>query len=182
MKNFPLGVIVSLSVFLGFFFSQLLSKREKQIAEKKKTEIMVDTTFSKFFPTKKGNIFNMIVLTVPDNQQPYKTPGSYFWNEKGQLVIKVSEMNNWKYSYLVAIHEIVESQLCIEHGIPLTAIDSFDRQWHYIPGSSIEEPGADPRAPYHKEHMKSLEIEENMCKALGEQWIPYNKKMEEWQQ
>ena len=76
--------------------------------------------------------------------------------------IEVADMGNKNYEFAIAIHELVESRLCEEHGITTDQIDLFDMGW-----KGDGEPGDDPSAPYHKEHVAATEVEIAVCKALG---------------
>lgn len=176
MENY---FFIFIALFLGFLGGCKATQSNKSI--KNNEQVCVGTEITSLTPTKESWKFNVLLLTVPDSTQRY-SPGDYFWNRKNQLVIKVSEIKNWKYSYLVAFHELIETQLCIEHGITVEQIDAFDSAWVYVPGSGIEEPGADPRAPYHKEHVFALKMERLMAEELGVDWDTYNAAMEKMQQ
>ena len=174
---------VLISVFLIVTLIEVAceKKQSEQTQTANKKQLVVDTAYSNFLPSVDGQKFNMLVLTIPIDKQPYPTPAYHHWNSDGTLIILVSG-KNWKYNCCLQEHEMVEAALCIKDRIHLADIIAFDKQWKHIPGSGIEEPGADPKAPYHKEHMFALDMEHQMSDALGMNWITYNKEMEEAQQ
>ena len=47
-------------------------------------------------------------------------------------------------------------------------IDKFDM------GYKGDDPGLDPKAPYHREHMKCLELEKHLCEQLYLHWDIFN--------
>lgn len=115
------------------------------------------------------------IKTVPDRSQRYNTVGDYRRKNKKDI-IRVSNMNNWKYEVLVAVHEIIEQFLCRSRGINEDAITAFDQHFekrrnHFL----LDEPGNDPDAPYYKEHQFALKIEKLFAQELGVDWNEYNK-------
>ena len=62
--------------------------------------------------------------------------------------MRVSALTDWRHSALIAVHELVEALLCKAHGVTTEAVDT----WDMGPGHELDEPGDDPRAPYHREH------------------------------
>jgi hypothetical protein len=89
--------------------------------------------------------------------------------------IKVSEMGNSDYEFLVAIHEAIEQHLCKKRGISEEAITAFDTQFEASRAAeNVDEPGNDLKAPYHKEHLFSTWIERLVAKELGIDWDVYD--------
>lgn len=182
-KNIPCITFLIFLAFIIFIFLKNESIESSKVKKKDSLMYQIDTSLSDFFPTQISNKTDMVIITVPaSKQRPFCNPGDYFWNKNGQLIIKVTEMNNWKYSQLVALHELVETQLIIDHGINRNLVDSFDFNWKYVEGSGIEEPGDDPKCPYHKEHLTALQIEHIFANSLGVNWDNYNKQIEKMQQ
>ena len=102
--------------------------------------------------------------------QRYDTAGDYqelspcVWN------VHVSKMGNWRYQYMVMIHELVEMGLTRHNGVDWKDIDKFD-----MDNPDLEDPGTCPKAPYHHEHMFAMRIEKMLCTAFGISWDEYNK-------
>lgn len=114
------------------------------------------------------------IKTIPDDAQRYNTVGDY-WNKNGRDNVRVSDMHNWKYEVLVAVHELVEESLCRARGVSDDAITAFDRQYEEGRKYGVpDEPGDDPRAPYHREHQFATKIEKQLAKELGVDWEKYD--------
>jgi hypothetical protein len=112
---------------------------------------------------------NVEILTIPDSRQRYDTAGD--WRlPNGRIVIKVSRLSNPDYELLVAIHELIEARLCQRDGVS----DRWDRG----PGKDEDEPGDDPKAPYHEQHMTASRIERFVAKQIGVNWAEYEKELE----
>lgn len=109
------------------------------------------------------------IKTIPQSEQRYQTLGDYVKtlesNKDGNRIfesILVSDVGNHDMEFLTAIHELIEWYLTERRGINEEDITKFD-----IEHPELEEPGDDPRAPYHKEHMFASSIEKLLCKELG---------------
>jgi hypothetical protein len=76
--------------------------------------------------------------------------------------------------YAIMIHELVEKALNDRYGIPDCAVDAFDMG----EGADLDEPGEDPRAPYHANHMKADSMEREFILYAGEDWIEYGDAIE----
>jgi hypothetical protein len=117
------------------------------------------------------------IETIPHDHQLYDTVGNYFTDPIGIRQIRVSEMGNADYEFLVALHELIESHLCQKRGISDESIDAFDKQFeeHRKLGvhSDDEEPGGHPDAPYYREHQFASIIEILMAYELGVDWNDY---------
>jgi hypothetical protein len=68
----------------------------------------------------------MHIETIPHESQRYPTVGDYWLDESGVEQIRVSEMMDWRYEVLVAIHEIIEMALIRHRGIAEEGITEFD--------------------------------------------------------
>lgn len=117
--------------------------------------------------------FNKITIKViPHLQQRYDTCGDWYFDDYGNegWVIQVSDLGDPRYSFLVAIHELIEMALCSEKGITPDAVDRFDMDYS---GEFYADPGVDPKAPYHREHMAATIIERDLARKLHVSWDKY---------
>ncbi|SRR5258706_10072037 len=89
------------------------------------------------------------------------------------ISVRITQYKNPAHSYLVLIHELVEILLVKLRNIPFKAIDDFD--FGFVEDG---EPGDDPKAPYHKEHMFATYIEKLVAVELGIDWDEYGKIIE----
>ena len=121
------------------------------------------------------------IRTIPHRRQRYSTCGDY-WQNADTLRLKVSKMPEWRWEFLVAVHELIEWGLCKHAGVGLSNIDRFDiqfekdREAHQWPKDL--EPGDDPRAPYHSQHFLATSIERILAYALGVNWKAYEDYVE----
>jgi hypothetical protein len=117
-------------------------------------------------------MFTITANTIPHEDQRYDTAGDYIDLASGEVrLLFISEMGNTDYEFLVLIHELIEQHLCLKRGIPEPVIADFDIKYS---GEHSENPGLDPAAPYHKEHMFAERIEEMVGKELGIDMEAYN--------
>lgn len=121
---------------------------------------------------------NITIKTIPHNEQDYPTVGDWRFAPSGDLNIFVSDMNNWKYEALVAIHELIEVVLCKDRNIGTETVDNFDiafeQMRHLFPKIvGNKEPGDDVNAPYHLQHIIASRIEKDLSGELGVSWNAY---------
>ena len=123
---------------------------------------------------------HIYIDTIPHSEQRYPTVGDYWYPEvKGistpRMEVRISSLNNEDYELLVAIHELVEAHLCRKAGISEEAITAFDKTFEANrPEGNTDEPGNDPTAPYHKEHIFATDIERHLAAILGIDWETYD--------
>jgi hypothetical protein len=117
------------------------------------------------------------IETIPHDQQRYPTVGDWWFDADGTLKIKVSEMGNPDYEFLVGLHELVEVWLCKKRGITDEQVTAFDTQFEKDREAGLhgedDEPGEDPAAPYKNEHLVAISVEAGVCAALGISWKEY---------
>lgn len=115
---------------------------------------------------------NIIIETkAPDKMrlEAYQKDGygDWFWDSEGNLHIQVAcegDKNVWddEYSFLIALHELIESRLCFKDGVTQGAIDSFDAAF-----SGEGEAGDDPESPYRKQHRAAMLVEHQVALLMG---------------
>ncbi|MDQ2899458.1 MAG: hypothetical protein M3Y07_06610 [Acidobacteriota bacterium] len=117
------------------------------------------------------------IETIPHETQRYPTVGDY-WEDATQMEqVRVSEMPDWRYEALVAVHELVEMILGKHRGIAEEAISDFDIEFEKSreAGKVLGEPGDDSRAPYRKEHFFATNVERLLAAELGVDWFAYER-------
>lgn len=115
---------------------------------------------------------NISMQFIPAIDQRYDTVGDWYYDENGDLIIKVSnddkEFPSEDSQILVAIHELVEVLLCRKRGITQKMVDDFDMgEGSYDKIPEGEESGDQPNAPYRREHRFAMLIEHLMAHELG---------------
>lgn len=116
---------------------------------------------------------NITIKTIPHSQQRYPTVGDW-WFDHGNIEIRVSKMSDWRYEFLVGLHELVEVAFCKWLGISQKAVDRFDMTFEKKrqPGN-LDEPGDDPKAPYRIPHCLASGVERIAAGVLGVCWTRY---------
>ena len=125
----------------------------------------------------------IIIETIPHKEQLYPTVGDWRWDDLGQLQIKVSDMGDWRYEFLVALHELVETMLCRQRDISPALVDEFDIAFEELREKLPEvigdmEPGDMTSAPYYREHQFATRLEKQLAAELGVDWNNYNLTVE----
>lgn len=118
-------------------------------------------------------MLNITIRTIPHDKQRYPTVGDWFPNDNGVDVFRISALGNNDHEFLVAVHELIECFLCRKMGITASMVDD----WDMGQGKDLDDPGAHPDAPYHKQHMLALKIEKMLARELGVDWKKYENKL-----
>ena len=100
--------------------------------------------------------------SIDDWTDPTPTPSGLVFSTQ------TADMGNWKYNVLVLYHALTEQILCHANGIKDEEVTKFD-----MDHPEYDNPGENPKAPYHKEHLIANDIEAQMSVALGVKWIDY---------
>ncbi|HYC26948.1 MAG TPA: hypothetical protein VEB67_02875, partial [Nitrososphaerales archaeon] len=117
------------------------------------------------------------ISQVPHRKQRYETVGDWIPGKPAE--IRVSRMKDQRYVFLVALHELIEYELCRMHGISDREVVAFDVNFESERKRNMHpmdaEPGNDPRAPYRSEHDFATTIEMMVAQKLGVRWSDYEK-------
>lgn len=113
----------------------------------------------------------IVIESIPHKNQRYDTLGDWWFDDDGTLQIRVSEDETSHpteyHQFLVALHELVEVQLCKMRGISQKQVDDYDIGGQdYFKENGLE-PGDQPDAPYRREHRFAMLIEHLMAHELG---------------
>lgn len=120
------------------------------------------------------------IESIPHESQRYPTVGDYWDDENGVEQIRVSEMGDWRYELLVAVHELIEKALTKHRGIAEEHISTFDINFENAraEGRAIGEPGDHPHAPYRNEHFFATNLERLLAAELDVDWFEYDRHVE----
>lgn len=117
------------------------------------------------------------VAQVPHRKQRYETVGDWIPGKPAQ--IRVSKMKDQRYVFLVALHEMIEYELCRMHGIKDKEVVAFDVNFEAERRMNLHpidaEPGDHPKAPYKSEHEFATAIEMIVAQKMGVRWSDYEK-------
>ncbi len=119
------------------------------------------------------------ISQVPHKKQRYETVGDWIPGRPAQ--IRVSRMKDQRYVFLVALHEMIEYELCKMHGITDREVVAFDVNFEAERRLNLHpleaEPGDHPKAPYKNEHEFATMIEMMVAQKLGVSWSDYEKSV-----
>lgn len=119
------------------------------------------------------------VHVIPHKKQRYPTVGDWKFGKKN-LVIRISQMKNPDYIFLVFLHEVIEAWLCFRRGVRERDVTRFDMQYERDRKKhDLSEPGDDPSAPYFREHQFATLIEKQMARELDVDWKHYDRTVSE---
>jgi len=129
--------------------------------------------------TKRNRKVEFVISQVPHRKQRYETVGDWIPGKPAE--IRVSSMRDQRYVFLVALHEIIEYELCKKNGISDNEVVAFDVNFEAERRQNMHaveaEPGNDPRAPYRDEHDFATTIEMMVAQKLGVKWSEYEKAL-----
>jgi len=118
-----------------------------------------------------------MISQVPHRKQRYETVGDWIPGRPAQ--IRVSRMKDQRYVFLIALHEMIEYELCRMHGISDREVVAFDVNFEAERRMNLHsidaEPGNHPKAPYRNEHEFATMIEMMVAQKLGVSWSDYEK-------
>ncbi|HYA56102.1 MAG TPA: hypothetical protein VED22_04810 [Nitrososphaerales archaeon] len=118
-----------------------------------------------------------MISQVPHKKQRYETVGD--WIPGRPAHIRVSRMKDQRYVFLVALHEMIEYELCKMHGITDREVVAFDVNFEAERRMNLHpldaEPGNHPKAPYRNEHEFATMVEMMVAQKLGVSWSDYEK-------
>ena len=116
-----------------------------------------------------------VISQVSHRKQRYETVGD--WIPGRPVKIRVSKMKDERYVFLVALHEMIEYELCRMSGITDREVVEFDKSFEEERRQRLHpveaEAGDDPRAPYRDEHGFASMIERMVAQKMGVSWSAY---------
>lgn len=120
------------------------------------------------------------IKIIPHSEQRYETVGDYWYDEKGVLQVRVSDMGNELYHKMIYCHELIEEALTKHNGISESVIMNFDLKFEANRAEgNVDEPGFDKNCPYIKEHTFATGVELGMCALSRTNFSTYDKTVNE---
>jgi hypothetical protein len=109
--------------------------------------------------------------TIPHEKQRLGVIGDWYFESNGDLVVRVSDLGDWRYNFLVARHEMDEAMLCMLAGITTEMVDEDQANENDTddPDSFSGYPGA----RLQNQHNDALAAEWVMARILGVDWKSY---------
>src|SRR6266581_569776 len=110
------------------------------------------------------------IENVRQQDQRYSTLGDYFEGKNGVIEIRISNLGNSDFEFLITLHELCEQYLVRKMGISNETIDAWD-----LAHSDADEPGDLEGCPYRDAHEWAAAMEQVMGAKLGVDWDEYEK-------
>lgn len=108
------------------------------------------------------------IESIPQTRMRFSSLGDYWRAADGHVYIRVQELPDWRHEFLIALHEFVEEAVTRHRGILEPDILAFDKAH-----PELDDPGMDPAAPYHREHLLATGIEMTLASELEVDWTAY---------
>lgn len=108
---------------------------------------------------------------IPQAEQRYDTCGDFFRDADDTVHFRISQMGNAAFEQAVLMHEMAEFFRCEQDGVTVEQVDA----WDMGEGKDLDEPGSDPRAPYHHQHVFATAIERAFVEGMGIDWHEYDR-------
>jgi hypothetical protein len=114
--------------------------------------------------------FLIQVRLIPQRQQRYDTAGDWTWAGNTLRVSVSRELadKDPRCGILLFTHELIEALLCRSSNVTGAQVDSFD-----MSHPDEDEPGGNPAAPYHRQHIAAEAAEKALARQLEVDWNDY---------
>ena len=113
---------------------------------------------------------------IPPEQQRLGALGDWYFTPEGDLVVRISDLGDWRYNFLAARHEMDEAMLCKLAGITTEMVDEDQKS-----AAETDDPDSFsgyPGARLQNQHNDALASEWQMSRLLGVDWQKYGEAAE----
>ena len=114
------------------------------------------------------------IKSIPYSAMRYASYGDYQHFADDSVEIITIQLPDWRYEFLIALHEFIEEAVTRHRGIKEPDILAFD-----LAHLDSDDPGMLPDAPYHQEHVLATAVEMLVARELDVDWDTYAKVCEE---
>lgn len=118
----------------------------------------------------------IILETIPHSKQRLGVMGDWFFKPNGDLVVRVSDLGDWRYNFLALRHEMDEAMLCKHNEITTEMVDEDQKN-----ADSSDDPDSFsgyPGARLQNQHNDALAAEWVMARLLDVRWTEYGEAAE----
>lgn len=127
------------------------------------------------------NIHCLVIPNEEIKQRAGFTGADWWFDEKGDLQIRIAQMSSREREMSLAVHEIVECILAKFHGVKAEDVDAFDEAVEKTPEGAANhgiDAGDLPGCPYSREHMAATACERVVAMELGiGSWREYDDEL-----
>lgn len=118
------------------------------------------------------------IQVIPNDQhRPGITGADWFWDEAGNLHVKVSKLSDWRREIALGMHEAAEAILCKHNGVTQKSVDEFDAKWEKEHPAEKIAAGDQSDSPYRREHGFATAVERILASELGIDWNDYDEEL-----
>ena len=122
------------------------------------------------------NIFVKVISEI--EHRPCASGGDWFFDDNGDLQVRVTKMSNWRRETILALHEVCEAVLCKHNGVSQADVDAYDAEYMKRSPDSFMDAGDSPTAPYTREHGFASAVERLMATEMDTNWSDYAHELE----
>ena len=115
---------------------------------------------------------------IPHEQQRLGAAGDWWFEPNGDLQVRVSDLGDWRYNFLVLRHEMDEAILCQHNGVTTAMVD--EDQANESPTDDPDSFSGYPGARYQNQHNDALAAEWVMSQLLNVDWVLYGMAWEKY--
>jgi hypothetical protein len=115
----------------------------------------------------------IIIRTAPLEEIRNNQCGDWIVKQPEEIEIIAGRLPDPRHSFLIAIHELIEAELCRMRGITDEAVTKFDAEFERTRIDGFDEAGDHTSAPYHREHVFATNIERLLAAEMGVNWVEY---------
>ena len=119
-----------------------------------------------------------IQVVAESDHRPCASGGDWFFDEDGDLQVRVSKMSNWRRETILALHEVCEAVLCKHNGVLQEQVDRYDAEYMKRSPETFMNAGDSPQAPYAREHGFASSVERLMATEMDTNWSDYEHELE----
>lgn len=115
----------------------------------------------------------IVIEVIPHgyHRLPNSLGGDWFFDASGNLTVRVSDMGDWRYNFLLARHELDEAMLCLAAGITTEMVDADEAK--STANDNPDSFSGYPGSCYQQQHNDALAGEWLMSRLLGVDWTKY---------
>ena len=120
---------------------------------------------------------NINIQVIPNEQhRPGISGADWYFDQAGDLQVRISKMSDWRYETCLAVHEMVEAILCKYNGVTVAQVDEFDRPFEEAK-DNVTNVGDKTNAPYRREHCFATAAERIVAAELNVPWQDYDDEL-----
>jgi hypothetical protein len=116
----------------------------------------------------------IILEVIPHEQQRLGETGDWFFKSDNELVVRISDLGDWRMNFLFMRHEMDEAILCKYAGITTEQVDEDQQKQYTAEENNPDSFSGYPGAALQYQHNDALAAEWIMSRLLGVDWKEYS--------